>query len=110
VLATVTSALPPGRFGMLDVEDSGRVHRFNEKPPGSEGTINAGFFVLSPRVFDLIGSDDTPWEGVPMQTLVARGQLAAWRHQGFWQPMDTLRDKNYLEDVWQQGHAPWKKW
>ena len=109
VLATVTSALPPGRFGMLDVEGD-KVHRFNEKPPGSEGFINAGFFVLSPQVVGLIGGDDTPWEGPPMQALVARGQLAAWGHQGFWQPMDTLRDKNHLEELWQKGLAPWKTW
>lgn len=109
VLATVTSALPPGRFGMLDVEGD-KVQRFNEKPPGSEGFINAGFFVLSPSVFDLIGSDGMPWEGQPMQSLAARGQLAAWQHHGFWQPMDTLRDKNYLEDLWLQGRAPWKTW
>lgn len=109
VLATVTSALPPGRFGMLDV-DGDKVQRFNEKPPGSEGAINAGFFVLSPKVFDLIDDDDMPWEHVPMHTLVDRGQLAAWKHHGFWQPMDTLRDKNYLEELWQQGRAPWKTW
>lgn len=108
-LATVTSALPPGRFGLLDVEGD-RVQRFNEKPPGSEGVINAGFFVLSPKVFDLIEHDSMPWEGRPLQTLVARGQLAAWNHNGFWQPMDTLRDKNYLEDLWQRGRAPWKTW
>lgn len=109
VLATVTSALPPGRFGILDVEGD-KVQRFNEKPPGSDGVINAGFFVLSPKVFDLIPDDDMPWERLPLQTLAERGQLAAWKHQGFWQPMDTLRDKNYLEELWQQDRAPWKTW
>jgi glucose-1-phosphate cytidylyltransferase len=109
VLATVTSALPPARFGALEVEGDS-VRGFNEKPPGSEGVINAGFFVLSPKVFDLIRDDDMPWEHLPLQTLAANGQLAAWRHHGFWQPMDTLRDKNYLEDIWQRGRAPWKTW
>lgn len=109
VLATVTAALPPGRFGMLDVEGD-KVQLFNEKPPGSEGSINAGFFVLSPKVLDLIDGDDMPWEHTPMRTLVDRGQLAAWRHDGFWQPMDTLREKNLLEELWNSGKAPWKCW
>ena len=109
VLATITSALPPSRFGSLEIEGD-RVTRFNEKPPGSEGVINAGFFVLSPKVLDLIDGDDEPWERKPLETLAHMKQLAVWRHNGFWQPMDTLRDKNNLEEMWQTGAAPWKNW
>jgi glucose-1-phosphate cytidylyltransferase len=108
-LATVTAAAPPGRFGALEINNN-RVTRFNEKPPGSEGMINAGFFILSPKVIDLIDDDQTPWESTPLETLAARQQLAVWQHHGFWQPMDTLRDKTHLEDLWQKGNAPWKKW
>lgn len=108
-LATVTAAAPPGRFGALEINNN-RVTRFNEKPPGSEGMINAGFFILSPKVIDLIDDDQTPWESTPLETLAARQQLAVWQHHGFWQPMDTLRDKTYLDDLWQKGIAPWKKW
>jgi glucose-1-phosphate cytidylyltransferase len=108
-LATVTAAAPPGRFGALEIGNN-RVTRFNEKPPGSEGMINAGFFILSPKVIDLIDDDQTPWESTPLETLAARQQLAVWQHHGFWQPMDTLRDKTHLEDLWQKGNAPWKKW
>lgn len=108
-LATVTAAAPPGRFGTLEI-DGDQVTRFNEKPPGSEGVINAGFFVLSPKVIDLIDDDYTPWEATPLQTLAADGQLSVWRHNDFWQPMDTLRDKNLLEDLWQHNKAPWKTW
>jgi glucose-1-phosphate cytidylyltransferase len=108
-LATVTAAAPPGRFGALEIKDN-RVSRFNEKPPGSEGMINAGFFVLSPKVIDLIDNDQIPWESTPLETLAAREQLSVWQHHGFWQPMDTLRDKTHLEDLWQKGNAPWKKW
>lgn len=108
-LATVTAATPPGRFGAIEI-DNNRVTRFNEKPPGGEGMINAGFFILSPKVIDLIGDDQTPWESTPLETLAARQQLSVWQHHGFWQPMDTLRDKTHLEDLWQKGIAPWKKW
>ncbi len=108
-LATVTAAAPPGRFGAIEI-NSNRVTRFNEKPPGSEGMINAGFFILSPKVIDLIDDDQTPWESTPLETLAARQQLSVWQHHGFWQPMDTLRDKTHLEDLWQKGNAPWKKW
>lgn len=108
-LATVTAAAPPGRFGAIEINNN-RVSRFNEKPPGSEGMINAGFFILSPKVIDLIDNDQTPWESTPLETLAARQQLSAWQHHGFWQPMDTLRDKTHLEDLWQKGNAPWKKW
>lgn len=108
-LATVTAVTPPGRFGALDIEN-GRVQSFREKPQGDGGVINGGFFVLSPRVLELIDGDDCPWEAAPLERLSAAGQLAAYRHEGFWQPMDTLRDKNTLEELWQQGRAPWKTW
>ncbi|MDR2365878.1 MAG: glucose-1-phosphate cytidylyltransferase [Zoogloeaceae bacterium] len=108
-LATITAALPPSRFGALNI-DGELVTCFNEKPAGSEGFINAGFFVLSPPVIDLIEDDRTIWEGTPLKTLAAKKQLAVWRHHGFWQPMDTLRDKNHLEQLWQSGQAPWKTW
>lgn len=108
-LATITAAYPPGRFGTLEIEGE-KVRRFREKPPGSEGVINAGFFVLSPKVLDLIEDDYTPWECAPLERLVSQDQLAVWRHEGFWQPMDTLRDKNLLEELWNKGQAPWKNW
>lgn len=108
-LATVTAVAPPGRFGTLEIEH-GRVSRFKEKPAGDGSVINGGFFLLSPRVIDRISSDSTAWEGEPMESLVKDGELAAWRHDGFWRPMDTLRDKLLLEDLWQSGNAPWKCW
>ncbi|MDR0674295.1 MAG: glucose-1-phosphate cytidylyltransferase [Zoogloeaceae bacterium] len=108
-LATVTAARPPGRFGALEI-DGAAVTSFNEKPAGSESYINAGFFVLSPAVFDMIENDRTPWEKTPLETLAARRQLSVWRHHGFWQPMDTLREKIHLEELWQSGQAPWKIW
>jgi glucose-1-phosphate cytidylyltransferase len=108
-LATVTAATPPGRFGTLETEDT-IVTRFNEKSPGGEGMINAGFFVLSPKVIDFIDDDLTPWESTPLERLANRRQLSVWRHHGFWQPMDTLREKNHLEQLWQSGKAPWKTW
>lgn len=108
-LATITAALPPGRFGTLDIEGD-KVRRFSEKPPGSEGVINAGFFVLSPKVLDFIADDQTAWEGAPLERLAAQERLSVWRHEGFWQPMDTLRDKNLLEELWNKGQAPWKNW
>ncbi|BFO57668.1 MULTISPECIES: glucose-1-phosphate cytidylyltransferase [Comamonadaceae] len=108
-LATLTSTRQPGRFGALDVEDD-RVLSFREKPDGGGGMVNGGFFVLSPAVFDLIEADDTVWEGPPLEALARNGELRAYRHEGFWQPMDTLRDKNYLEQLWQGGNAPWKTW
>jgi glucose-1-phosphate cytidylyltransferase len=100
---------PPGRFGALDI-DGIHVNRFQEKPLGQGGLINGGFFVLQPEVIDLINDDEQPWEAEPMRGLAQRGQLAAWMHQGFWQPMDTLRDKMLLEELWQNGNAPWKTW
>jgi glucose-1-phosphate cytidylyltransferase len=107
--ATLTATYPPGRFGALDIQN-GRVGSFKEKPKGDGGMINGGFFVLKPKVIDLIAGDDTTWEREPLEQLSTSGQLAAFQHEGFWQPMDTLRDKTYLESLWQDGQAPWKVW
>jgi len=107
--ATLTATYPPGRFGALDIQN-GRVGSFKEKPKGDGGMINGGFFVLKPKVIDLIAGDDTTWEREPLEALSTSGQLAAYQHDGFWQPMDTLRDKTYLEQLWQSGQAPWKVW
>lgn len=104
--ATVTIVHPPGRFGAVDL-DGHAVSGFREKPIGQAGWINAGYFVLSPKVFDLIEGDSTTWEREPMEKLAASGQLSGYRHEGFWQPMDTLRDKQTLEDMWNGGRAPW---
>ncbi|MCU0590048.1 MAG: glucose-1-phosphate cytidylyltransferase [Desulfobacterales bacterium] len=110
-LATLTAVQPPGRFGAftLDREES-HIKSFKEKPKGDGAWINGGFFVLEPDVFDFIQNDSTVWEQSPMEKLAQEGQLSAFRHQGFWQPMDTLRDKNLLEKLWQSGTAPWKIW
>ncbi|WP_415880496.1 glucose-1-phosphate cytidylyltransferase [Methylomonas sp. TEB] len=107
--ATVTAVQPPGRFGALELEGS-RIKSFQEKPQGDGAWINGGFFVLSPAVFDLIDSDETLWEKEPMERLANSNQLHAYFHKGFWQPMDTLRDKQHLEQLWQQQKAPWKIW
>jgi glucose-1-phosphate cytidylyltransferase len=108
-LATVTAVRPPGRFGRLDLNGN-RARGFQEKPRGDGDWINGGFFVLEPAALDAIPDDDTLWEKDPMQDLAAAGQLAAFRHGGFWQPMDTLRDKTLLEELWAGGRAPWKLW
>jgi glucose-1-phosphate cytidylyltransferase len=108
-LATITAVRPPGRYGALEIR-RGRVQRFLEKPPGDGGLINGGFFVLSPECLDLIEGDDTSWERGPLASLAASGQLMAFEHEGFWQPMDTLRERNLLEDLWASGVAPWKAW
>jgi glucose-1-phosphate cytidylyltransferase len=108
-LATVLAVRPPGRYGALEMRGS-QVHGFAEKPRGDGGRINGGFFVLSPRCLDLIAGDQTSWEGEPLTQLANSGQLEAFEHDGFWQAMDTLRDKNQLEDLWQSRKAPWKKW
>ncbi len=108
-LATLTATFPPGRFGALDIQ-RGQVINFKEKPKGDGAMINGGFFVLSPQVLDLIKSDMTIWEQEPLMNLAENGQLMAYEHHGFWQPMDTLRDKQYLEELWVSGMAPWKKW
>ncbi len=107
--ATVTAVLPPGRYGAIE-RDGDRVKNFVEKPPGDGGLINGGVFVLSPAVLEYIEGDETPWEGQPLAKLAADDQLMAFEHSGFWQPMDTLRDKNLLEDLWSSGSAPWKCW
>jgi len=107
--ATVTATLPPGRFGALDIKGD-KVAGFKEKPKGDGVMINGGFFVLSPKVLDLIEGDKTIWEQRPLETLATSGQLTVFKHQGFWQPMDTLRDKTYLEELWASGDAPWKAW
>jgi glucose-1-phosphate cytidylyltransferase len=108
-LATMTATRPPGRFGALDISGE-RVLAFKEKPKGDGGMINGGFFVLSPKVIDLVEGDHTVWEQEPLERLAHDDQLRAWRHDGFWQPMDTLRDRNLLEQLWASGHAPWKVW
>jgi glucose-1-phosphate cytidylyltransferase len=108
-LATLTAVQPAGRYGAL-VVDGTSVSRFEEKPRGDNAWINGGFFVLSPRVVDYVVDDTTPWEGEPLSRLSAEGQLSAFQHAGFWQPMDTLRDKNQLEQLWSSGRAPWKNW
>jgi glucose-1-phosphate cytidylyltransferase len=107
--ATLTATFPPGRFGALDMKE-GRVLNFKEKPKGDGAMINGGFFVLSPRVLKYLGGDDTVWEQQPLQQLAEHGELMAYEHHGFWQPMDTLRDKHLLEELWASGKAPWKKW
>ncbi len=108
-LATLTATYPPGRFGALEM-DKDIVKSFQEKPKGDGAMINGGFFVLSPKVIDLIADDSSIWEKEPLESLSSTKQLSAFRHQGFWQPMDTLRDKVYLEQLWASGEAPWKVW
>lgn len=108
-LATLTAVRPPGRFGALEMEGD-RVSSFVEKPSGDGGKINGGFFVLSPKVIELITGDDCVWEQDPLKNLASQGELFSYQHDGFWQPMDTLRDKFYLESLWQSGSAPWKIW
>ncbi|HEX7639382.1 MAG TPA: glucose-1-phosphate cytidylyltransferase [Burkholderiaceae bacterium] len=107
--ATLTATYPPGRFGALDIQQ-GRVHSFKEKPKGDGARINGGFFVLTPKVLDEIEDDASIWEQEPLTNLAEKGELMAWEHDGFWQPMDTLRDKHLLEELWASGRAPWKKW
>jgi len=108
-LATVTAVQPPGRFGSINFEEH-RITSFQEKPEGDGSWISGGFFILSPQVLDYIDGDDTIWERGPMERLAQEGQLSAYRHSDFWQPMDTLRDKIHLEELWQSGKAPWKVW
>lgn len=108
-LATVTAVQPPGRYGALLI-DGVTVKGFQEKPPGDGAWINGGFFVLSPHVIDYIDGDQSSWEGSPLESIAKKGQLEAFEHHGFWQPMDTLRDKTHLEQLWSSGSAPWKCW
>jgi len=107
--ATILAVQPPGRYGALELEGR-KVLGFTEKPQGDGGFINGGFFVLSSKCLDLIAGDQSSWEGEPLATLAKTGQLMAFEHKGFWQPMDTLRDKNHLEDLWASRKAPWKVW
>jgi glucose-1-phosphate cytidylyltransferase len=108
-LATITAVQPPGRFGALDL-DRERITSFREKPLGDGGWVNGGFFVLSPKALDYIDGDTTVWERDSLERLASAGQLAAYRHTGFWQPMDTLRDKVHLDELWNAGSPPWKVW
>ena len=108
-LATVTAVQPPGRFGALDI-DGDRVREFEEKPHGDRAWMNGGFFVLSPGVERYIDGMDTVWEQEPMRSLASDRQLACYRHEGFWQAMDTVRDRNHLEELWSSGNAPWRTW
>jgi len=109
VKATLTATYPPGRFGALDMLGD-KIRAFKEKPKGDGGMISGGFFVLSPAVLDLLDGDDCVWELAPLETLAESGELAAYQHHGFWQAMDTLRDKTHLEELWQSGRAPWRVW
>lgn len=110
-LATLTAAQPPGRFGAFSLpHDQSRISTFQEKPEGDGAWVNSGFFVLEPDVFDYIDGDKTVWEKDPLERLAQDGQLCAYRHHGFWQPMDSLRDKNVLENLWDSGEPPWKVW
>ena len=108
-LATITAVKPPGRYGALEIEDNS-VKSFIEKPSGDGSYINGGFFVLSPKVIEFIDNDNSIWEQEPLQELAKKSELMAFYHDGFWQPMDTLREKNILDDLWLSGKAPWKKW
>ena len=105
----MTAVKPPGRFGALEIENE-KVIKFHEKPDGDGSYINGGFFVLSPEVLKYINSKDQPWEGEPLSTIGNENKLGAFMHDDFWQPMDTLRNKNYLESLWESGNPPWKVW
>ena len=107
--ATLTATYPPGRFGALDIQDK-HIMQFTEKPKGDGALINGGFFVLSPKVLERISGDGCTWEQEPLKGLASEGSLMAYTHEGFWQPMDTLRDKVYLQELWESGKAPWKTW
>ena len=109
-IATITAVQPSGRFGALDIDDANLVNSFIEKPSGDDAWINGGFFVVEPELFDCIGGDSTSLEREPMQHLASRGEMTAYKHSDFWQPMDTLREKNLLDDLWASGGAPWKVW
>jgi glucose-1-phosphate cytidylyltransferase len=109
-LATLTATRPPGRYGALKIVEDGSVEHFQEKPDGDGSWINGGFFVLSPKIFDRIANDQTSWEGEPLAGLAEEGNLLSFKHEGFWQPMDTLREKKLLNDLWEGGKAPWKVW
>jgi len=107
--ATMTAVQPPGRFGVVDIE-ADKIRTFSEKPAGDGGWVNGGYFVLEPKIFDYLDGDETTWEREPLERLAAESQLSAYRHSGFWLPMDNLRDKILLDSLWQSGEAPWKVW
>ena len=109
-MATLTAVRPPGRYGVIKFAENDQISTFTEKPDGEGGWINGGFFVLQPEVIDRIENDSTVWEHDPLQSLASDGELFAYKHNGFWQPMDTLREKRYLDDLWANGHAPWRLW
>lgn len=109
-MLTVTSVQPSGRFGALDIDDNNQVNAFVEKPKGDKAWINAGFFVCESKVFDFIENDETIFEKKPMENIASQGQMVAFKHEGYWKPMDTLRDKHELETEWHSGNAPWKVW
>ena len=110
-LVTITAVQPPGRFGVLSLEpDRNRIDAFREKPEGEGAWVNGGFFVVDPRAVDYVDGDETVWEQEPLERVAREGRLVAHRHRGFWHPMDTLRDRNYLESLWNAGEAPWKRW
>ena len=110
LLATLTAVQPPGRFGALQLHDDARIGTFTEKPEGEGSWVNGGYFVLEPAVIDRIEGDHTTWERQPLESLARDGQIAAFKHHGFWQPMDTLRDKSLLDSLWESGSAPWRVW
>ena len=107
---TITAVQPKGRFGSLDINQEGKVDKFQEKPPGDGFWVNGGYYIMTPRVFDYIEGDQTVWEDKPMSGLAIEGRLNSYKHYGFWKPMDTLSDKRILEDLWRDGNAPWKVW
>ena len=109
-VCTLSAVQPPGRFGSLKLKDQNNVEGFREKPQGDGGWINGGFFVVNPEAIDLIEGDLTVWEQEPLNILANKDELMAFKHNGFWQPMDTLRDRNYLEKLWSEGNPPWKSW
>lgn len=109
-MCTVTAVSPPGRFGAIEFGTDSVISTFEEKPIGDRGKVNGGFFVVNPEVIEYIQSDSTVWEREPMQALVERQEIQAFEHKGFWQPMDTIREKNLLENLWKEGGAPWKTW
>ncbi|MBX2835887.1 MAG: glucose-1-phosphate cytidylyltransferase [Gammaproteobacteria bacterium] len=110
-LVTLTAVQPPGRFGAISLASGQtRIHQFHEKPDGDGAWVNGGYFVVDPAALDYIGGDGTTWEQEPLRDIAQEGKLSAFRHQGFWHPMDTLRDKNLLDEYWAEGKAPWKKW